>query len=400
MSYEPANPRDYEEDMDDDDPDYEDPKTQNDKKREAAQEALDLFEEILDAAERIDWDSREGRESFEQKYREKFQLTNEDHGTLLHNFVTSRSKSKPLLFVRWLVRKYPELIKVVDVEQKTPLHVALDPRYHYPEFVDTVLANFPEDDILAEALEMQDTGGKNCLHHAISQRFQLTLKLIEKCGLGTFTQYNNDGKTPLLMAMDVDCLHRRRPQPTRAQQLPKKRQEKSNGYINGDDVDSKRDKTTPSIKTLPAKSDPKDRDRLLEKKEALIKESAAKDTDRASSPPRRKQDASRTGSSSMTAHIFYLPDVVQSLMEKSEKSLEEVTRGSLPGKTPYQYRLFLLSKVNANQDIVAQVMKEFCLRKLPRDKAITILYEQGKGMHFSVCRFISNILLFVITLVG
>ncbi|KAH8672868.1 peptidase S8/S53 domain-containing protein [Tricladium varicosporioides] len=71
-------------------------------------------------------------------------------------------------------------------------------------------------------------------------------------------------------------------------------------------------------------------------------------------------------------------------MRKSTSSLSEVSRGQLSGQTPYQYRLYLLSKsnvTNAKEDIVAQDIKAFCLRNLRRDDAIKVLYERGKEKH-------------------
>lgn len=410
---EPDYDDDYLANPDDDAREYDFPKNPEEEKRNAAKKALDKFEEILSAAGEFDWETPGGRlQAFEDTYRENFDLVNETHGTLLHNFVTSRVKQKPLKLVKWFVKKWPELIKVEDADKKTALHHALDPRYNLLDFVDIVLEDFSKDDILATALGMQDHSGRNCLHHAIFQKFPSTLKLITKCGPETFTKYNVEGKTPLLMAMDLDYPLRRRAQLPRVQpqtvwkknptpqsashREPPESQEKSNGYevINADDVDNRGGKNAPGVKgALLLRGDPKGKELLLRSKDAMTKQGdpsartnkpGPKDVSRPLPQGKKRPDAPRRASSSATTQArFYLPDVVQSLMNKSKESLSMVSKGSPAGQTPYQYRLYLLSKVNAaaaKDDVVAQDMKEFCLRELPRDDAIKTLYKEGKGM--------------------
>jgi hypothetical protein len=403
----------------DDYPDYIDigspddyyPRSAEEDERAIADRVLQEFEEILEAAGRYDFEKLNDRNSFEEKYRGKLNTENKTYGTLIHNFVTSRGRSKQLSFGRWLVKRWPDLVKVQDSDGKTPLHLALDPKHHLLEFVELVLQECP-DTTLTAALERRDHGGRNCLHHAISTKFRSTLKLIEKCGPITFTAKNTEGKTPLLMAMDLDYPFRKRLQVSKAlppvgkkkvmapsnafSRDPSEPPEKANGYevVSVDEVENKKDKNTSkkSNETRP-KNEVKDKDVLSKNKDALIKPeelSAEKAIAKFANHPRpqqqgwKKPDTGRGGTGLMTSKDrFYLPDIVQSLIKRSKDSMSKANR---EGQTPYQYRLHLLSTVNGTgavkDDVVAQNMKEFCLRTLGRQEAIDMLYEKGKGMCF------------------
>jgi hypothetical protein len=362
-----------------------------------ARDVLDLFEDILKDAKNYGFHRPEDFIEFENKFRGQFDKVNPTYGTLLHFFVSSRvNPPPPILLGKWLVKRWPGLVKIQDSERKTPIHLALEPKTQRFEFVELVLDDCP-DAILATALAIEDNGGRNCLHHAIYERFRSTLKMITKCSPDTFVAKEKHGqKTPLLIAMDLDTAStKKKPLSSRATpKLAPRPRPVADRKGGEEEIDHKKEKI-PLGRKIDAKQESKEMSSkgkdASSKPEDTSKGSklASKDLPRPARPTlngQRKIEADRASNGSAAPlERFNRPEVVQHLMEHSPKSLSVRNPA---GQTPYQYRLHLLSKAVStryqgdlrNQDLVARGMKEFCLRELGRDEAIEMLYEKGKGM--------------------
>jgi hypothetical protein len=397
MEYESDEELVYNSDDIGDEVDEDDEGEEGEEDQDTARNVSDLFERILRDARNYGFDRPEEFTEFENKFRGQFDKTNSTYGTLLHFFVSSRmNPPPPLLLGKWLIKRWPSLVEVQDSEKKTPIHLALEPKTQRFDFVELVLEDCP-DTTLATALAMEDNGGRNCLHHAIYERFRSTLKMIKKCSPDTFVAKEKHGlKTPLLIAMDLDTASTKK-KPLSSRTTPKaapKPRPVADRRGGGDEVDHKKEKV-PQSRKIEAKLEPKEMP--SKGKDASIKpedtsknfKPIPKDLSRPTRPTltgqkRMETDRASNGSAAPLER-FNRPEVVQHLMEHSPKSLSVRNPA---GQTPYQYRLHLLSKAVSsrhqgdlrNQDLVARGMKEFCLRELARDEAIEMLYEKGKGI--------------------
>lgn len=401
---------------------------QNDEK------ALADFQEILGAAKESSFDTERNGNAFEKRFQGKLEIKNKTWGTVLHVLVQFESFRDGLdPFIKWLLKRWPKLIKETDNDEKTPLHMALERKKPFSEFVELVLENGP-DSVVAEALATPDDRRCNCLHRAIAKRFRSTLKLIEKCSPDTFTACNKDDNTPLHEALKLDYILRKaaRPAPPRKQPPPPP----SRGqFLSATKPNIVSPTTQHALANIPRANDHektsgyelknkpegKDLPPLFKKNEPLPKnevrsqdvlsknitnaDSASKSED-ASAPSKNskpmqpgKLDSSRGAPAPTTAvdrrlNVFYLPEVVQSLMQHSKQSMLIKTPQSmliktpLQPRTPYQYWLHLLpnkkGRPRAEEDVIEPKMKEFVLRNMSRKDAIDALYEEGKGILFTL----------------
>lgn len=289
---------------------------------------LDIFSEIIEDARNLSFDTEDDIESLEKRYHGKFDLEIQPYGSLLHMIVTDR-RPFPQQFIKWILQKWPGLIKTVDSDSKTPLHIALRRNKSSAiTFVQLVLEHSPSS-ILMDALEQSDYTKANCLHVAIAGEFRSTIQLIQKCSMATFVQMNSKGDTALHVAVSLISA----PQKLSRRKLPTSR-------------------------TDPEEPLAKDTGNSLSAIEIELPVAASKD-------------------------IFCLPVIVQSLMSCNKEAL---FIKNLHGQTPYQYCLDLLEKIASRDfkasvegDLIAQDMKSFCLRNVTREEAMDILYAKGKG---------------------
>lgn len=356
-----------------------------------------LFDSILRDSRNYSFDRPDDFIELENTYRGRFDKVNSTYGTLLHFFVSTHNPQPPILLAKWIIRRWPGLLKEQDSEHKTPIHLALEPKTQRFDFVELVLDDCP-DTILATALAMEDNGGRNCLHHAIYERFRSTLKLIKKCNPDTFLAREKHGqKTPLLIAMDLDtAVAKRKPLSSRPGPNVASKTRPDAGRPRGDgDGDRKQGRILQSqSKKKEAKPDPKEVSAKGMNTSAKIEDISrsskmpSRDTSQAKrlvvgGQKRIETDRANNGPAA-PGERFSRPDVVQCLIEHSPTSLS-VT--NTDGQTPYQYRLKLLSKSVSSrfqgdlrsQDPVARGIKEYCLRVLGREEAIDALYKKGKG---------------------
>lgn len=328
---------------------------------------------------------------------------NRVHGTLLHAFIKS-STPPPMRFARWLLIGKPDMIEQVDSDSRTPLHLALgresSDAYEFLKLANTVCKKATMSRVLA----LKDVGDHNCLHYAISKSFPWTLDLIKICqsDMSLFVAGNKNGRTPLHLAMIP---------PAAKQQQAKENRRRLGGANRAGQLENriltkvgnKNDTTTNKIQS-PIQSS---RNEMLDKgfnskykpgmglpknKEGL---SEFKDTQTQSIDVQQKTGELRNSHISSYARpsapaSFVIQDVVQNLMKYGQDALWRVDSGAKP-MTPYQYRLDLMSEkkndsVNenvmsrkVNVDLVARDIKEYCLRNLSRAKAMSSLYEDGKG---------------------
>jgi hypothetical protein len=384
------------------------------------EKAREDFEEILRAAKESSFDTEKNVNAFEKRFQGRLQAKNKTYGTVLHVLVDS-FRDAPDPFIKWLLKRWPELIKETGDGGKTPLHVALEIKRPFHKFVELVIENGP-DNVVAEALATQDERGWNCLHQAIATRFRSTLKLIEKCSPDTFTARNKDDNTPLHEALKLDYIARKaapprnQPPPSRGQLLSATKPNMSSPTTRRDPANTLRANDQENISGDELKNKPKDKGPppMFKKNEPLPKnevrsqdvlsknitnaDSASRSED-ASAPSKNskpmqpgKLDSSRGRPTPTTAVdrrpnvFFYLPEVVQSLMLHSEQSM--LAKYPLQPRTPYQYWLHLLPKKMgrpaAEEDVIGPKMKEFVLRNMSREKAIDALYEKGKGILFTL----------------
>ncbi|KAI9770212.1 MAG: hypothetical protein M1839_003240 [Geoglossum umbratile] len=361
-----------------------------------------LMEVIL--SQEFDFSKHQDLERFGTKYKKDFAIKSQAHGTFLHYWANATPTESPSRnFGKWLFSTWPGMIKEVDNNERTPIHAALDRKFADAQSFLRLVAEECKRSTLVEVLAKEDKGGNNCLHHAIMRNSPWTLELIRACQSSSeqhlFTDGNKENRTPLHLAMV----------PPRAKPPPKFLRRPLVDVKKVVHADTRRASISKDMEQRgpfhSEKPEGKDKERgkefnVMNKGETASeantsknKNGITKETGRIvpggleQKPNDLSSGGSHVGSSTAT---FQVQEVVQDLMKHGKEAL---WKPDINGKTPYQYRLELLSeKKNSavqedamnrqvSEDPVARIMKEFCLRNLGRGNAMKSLYEKRKEKH-------------------
>ncbi|KFY46705.1 hypothetical protein V494_00369 [Pseudogymnoascus sp. VKM F-4513 (FW-928)] len=366
-------------------------------------EAADNYPALMETTQKFDFNKTDSMKKFETEYEKYFAYKSQTHGTFLHYWANAPpTESPPPNFGKWLFSKRPGMIKEVDKDDRTPIHVALDRKFADAQNFLRTVADEWKGLTLVEALATRDGRGNNCLHHAIFRNSPWTQELIKACLSPSekhlFTTGNKEEQTPLHLAM---VPARQKPPSTLLRRplvdMKKAAQADTRRMSISKDKEQKgpHQSEKPEVKDKERGKDFNGVNKGEVASEAITSKNRTGTTKETTRPvpsglEQRPNDLSNNGSrveSSTTT--FVVQDVVQDLMEYGKEALWKL---NINNKTPYQYRLELLSKRKngvvqedamnrqLSEDLVARIMKEFCLRNLRRGDAIRSLYEKGKDL--------------------
>ncbi|KAF4467266.1 Peptidase S8 S53 subtilisin kexin sedolisin [Fusarium albosuccineum] len=297
-------------------------------------------------------------------------------------------------FLSWACQSYPGLLTCVDVSYQTPLDKALGNRND--EFVDIVLKNTKD---IASVLSIKESGGRNCLHHALFTQSPHTKRIIIalKEALPAPTRHTGArqgshedaftqcwrGMTPLRMAVEEDFETPYQNEQRRYQEIKVKdmSEEPTTGPLNISKPSSNRE---PNIKLsrISTNLGPLQADLANKLKDSLL-----------SPMPGRESN------SAQKFDVFHLPDVVRLLIEAKEEALL-ITSGE-NGLTPFRGRLAYLEERShgrgvqsqrrdaekarsdlIEKDEILRDMRAYIVEKFERKKAIEALYQQSIDANF------------------
>ncbi|RAK99153.1 subtilisin-like protein [Aspergillus ibericus CBS 121593] len=186
------------------DSDYEDDDLTNSPVQLVARDEVQTtFDEIISKIcnKTLDLGSGRSRAEFLTQYGHFLdQMTRMNGESFLH-VVASRMAHSTL--IRYVVRKKRHLLHHKDTSDRTPLYVAIE--YKNDAFVDAVLKEINDMD-LDLLLRERCENGRNSIHAAIQHSLNkdCTLKLIRKASDITLSTSDNNGLTPLHLAVDYD----------------------------------------------------------------------------------------------------------------------------------------------------------------------------------------------------
>jgi hypothetical protein len=392
-----------------------------------------IYASIIEAGERVNFANHEEVANFQNKFKDGFELKHDNHGTLLHRIVERKPPREP--FLRWLLANYPQLLVAKqDDELLWPLHKALQKQTWNPLFVEAVL-ECPNEDIVKEALELTGDKDQNFLHLAIQKELRSTRQFISKCSEKTFTQPAQDGNTPLHMSMGLYVIPGNKPRelrdsnllkdnipgtPVRLRQAvrelrtdrrpttsePDVTVAKNEGRPTKNESDSM-EKTNPAFKDeyyqtknkdFPSKNkefQTKTEESQTKSNSKVMRNTVTQNLLKINTIPVSEASIGTDQVIKRRRELFYLPDVVVSLIEAKPDSM---TMRNNAGYTPYQCRLRFLAKeasglpmdlkadtrrkastATTDDNIIAEDMKLYALRSMEREEVIKTLYENGKG---------------------
>ncbi|KAF7630610.1 hypothetical protein AFLA_011231 [Aspergillus flavus NRRL3357] len=121
------------------------------------------------------------------------------HLIVKHQDKKTAKKVRPL--IQYLAQEHGQILCQRDNNNDTPLHIAI--RDQNDRMVYRVLQAF---DNLDEALAHANDSGKNCIHLAIEKKSRDLWALVESASAGTLSAKDNNGNTPLHLAVDYERL--------------------------------------------------------------------------------------------------------------------------------------------------------------------------------------------------
>ena len=161
------------------------------------------FEEIVNKLKKDELDLKDEnqRKKFIDRHRSYLdqKTSDDDEKTLLHLLVEDKDKAvdkfQPL--VELLIEQYPDLAGVKDSNEKTPFYTAISRKRD--RFARLICKNHSDvDSLLNVACHAQG----NCIHLAIHKDSKLAEFLIEHASKDTLCSKDNEGRTPLHLAVE------------------------------------------------------------------------------------------------------------------------------------------------------------------------------------------------------
>ncbi|KAI0099322.1 hypothetical protein GGR51DRAFT_396279 [Nemania sp. FL0031] len=192
----PSQP--YEGDSDDD---YNDSPTQAFIAPLLPQEdpAKEAFDRIIKDAEndKLILKTKSNREEFTNKYQRHFNARIQPENQTLFHVVANRIGHTHLTY--YLVRHHPQLLQIRDDSGKTPLYITIV-RKNFNALA-AILDKYSDD--LNSLLAVACDHGRNSIHAAIFHNLDeaYTLRLVEKASEETLCMRDQDGLTPLHLAV-------------------------------------------------------------------------------------------------------------------------------------------------------------------------------------------------------
>ncbi|KAI1427616.1 hypothetical protein F5Y12DRAFT_711841 [Xylaria sp. FL1777] len=160
----------------------------------------EAFDRIIQDARdnKLRLSSSEDRRNFNDTYKEFLNARVDENQTFLHIVVNNIGHQN---LTNFLVKKYPQLLDIVDDSGRTPLFIAVI-RKNYIALAAIMKSHKNPDSLLATTCDH----GRNSIHAAIFHHLdeENALKLIDKASEKTLCIQDQDGLTPLHLAVQYD----------------------------------------------------------------------------------------------------------------------------------------------------------------------------------------------------
>ncbi|KAK0623856.1 hypothetical protein B0T14DRAFT_565173 [Immersiella caudata] len=352
---------------------------------------------ILKAASKIDFTNTEDANEWDAKYKQK--LTKKPGNQILHTLAKMEgdtekwSSQKVKEFLDWVLGRYHNLLKERDSEYGSqdgpmPIHTAL--LRGNACFVKAVLSN--KDLINLNDVLPQYFSSRNTLHIAITSEnrsMELIELLIEKCAElkldKMFTAPGGGGgqdattkNTPLHDCMAMDRTEE-----------GLEEDDESSSSLSSDEEDDEGNESDDGDKGS-VRSPEQDRTTKDHDWENVKSPLTARSPNSSKHPfggNRRVNTIMIPGTAKERNDMLR---VVKLLVDKHYLALMATNDSDKESRTPYQERLYQLRMMHSDKDEegiqreiakdeVANYIREYCIRNLPRDEIMKCLYHRGQG---------------------